>query len=198
MRRSATVDKRAVLFGIAALALVILLGRERILEIVTRAGGFSLVEGGEQTIELPDVEIPTLPGFKSGPSAWVQTTGLMCDCDDSDYSGPVVVQNITVPQIPGPRYVYQLPTSVASATVETRTYREYGMDSTTLVWGDRPNETVWGGSDGRIFLKPKGLFGTQPNTSNSPHFIGTNEYRMEGGKIYYGSLVYEPPLWRFA
>lgn len=73
------------------------------------------------------------------------------------------------------------------------TYHEFGMDSSYTLWGDKPYEKVWRGSDGRIFLQPKrnvwGLL--EPNTTNDPQLIGTDEYTMVDGDIHYGPYIYK-------
>lgn len=188
-------DKRISIGAFIVLLCLIYLGRNRLLDMVTRAGGFELLPGDTETVTLPAIKLPSLPTYKKDPSMWVQTTGLMCHCDSNEYVGPILINEYEVPQPPTPRYVYQQQavSEIQAQESPYLTYTTFGLDSTYAIWGGRPYEQVWRGSDGRVFLKPKpDAMGrlTQPNISTSQAFIGTNEYRLEGETIVYGPYRY--------
>lgn len=188
-------DKRSIAFGFICLLCIIYLMRNRLMAVVVKSGGIDFLPSSVETVELPSVEVPRIPGFKPGPALWTQTTGLMCACDDKIYSAPVVVQEITIPAPPVPRFVYQPEPVQEIAQQPPMTYTTFGMDSSFAIWGDRSPEQVYRGSDGRIFLRPKyDIWGKpQPNVSNNPLFIGTDEYSMDAdGTIHYGPYTYKP------
>lgn len=187
-------NKRLVLIGFIVVALLLWLGRHTVLDLITRAGGFDLLPQDEVVTELPGIEIPRLPNFKPGPSSWRQTTGLICGCEYRAYSSPFAVRQIEIPPTPFPHFAV-IPKSIEQqAASPPLTYSSFGMDDSFTFWGTRPYEQVWRGSDGRIFLKPKSsIWGMpEPNTSDDPQLIGTNEYSITDGNIHYGPYIYKP------
>jgi hypothetical protein len=185
-------DRRATVAALLALLLLLWLGRGRLLDIITRSGGFDMTEVEPVEVELPGIVIPTIPHFEKGPAHWQQTTGLICACDAGAFTSPILVREIEIPSPPLPRYV-NIPAPISARAAEpARSYHLFGMDSSYAMWGDRPFEYVYRGSDGRMFLTPKrGLWGElKPNPSWSNAFIGTDEYRFENGVIYYGPYQY--------
>jgi hypothetical protein len=181
-------DRKTALIAFIALAILIWLGRKRLLDIVTKSGGFELVAGPVDTVSLPEIKMPALPNYKPGPETWEQTTGLMCACNLSDYTAPIVVQTITVPEPPGPKYVYTPPAIAQVAATPPLYYSSFGIDSSFPIWGNQPYESAWLGSDGRLFLK---------RPSNNPSFIGSQEYHWEGQDIIYGPYRYKPQQSQF-
>ena len=185
-------DRRAAAFAIVAILLILFLGRNRILDIVTRSGGFDFVAGGDEVVSLPPVVVPSLPGYRTPSAAWKQSTGLMCACDREPYTSPIIVREMSIPTPPLPRYVNVPAPTQQRAAEPPRSYASFGMTPDFQIWQGRPYEQVWRGSDGRMFLQPKrGIWGeAKPNPSWSNLFIGTDEYEMRDGVIYYGPYQY--------
>jgi hypothetical protein len=156
-----------------------------------------------ETVHLPTIKAPVLPAYKKGPQFWQQTTGLMCACDIAPYSSPIVIREINIPAPPTPRFTFPLaPIPQQAVYSPPMTYADFGMNESFILWGNRPYEKTWAGSDGRIFLRPKGVEnrlnfdaggpeGGEPNTSDSPNWIGTDEYYFEGKTLVYGPYRYE-------
>lgn len=185
-------DKRLALVGFAIVALLLWLGRNQLLDIVTRSGGFDLLPQDEETREVPGLVLPRLPTFRKGPQFWRQTTGLYCGCDYETFSTRFATRQVAIPLPPTSRFVTRPPSTETMAASPPLTYSNFGMTDQFTLWAGRPYEQVWRGSDGRIFLKPKtSIWGLpEANISNDPQIIGSDEYTMIDGVIHYGPYIY--------
>lgn len=152
------------------------------------SGGYNLQQSRDVVISEEPLKLPALPGFKPTFPFFVQTTGLMCECDLAPYTAPVVVREIKIPAPPIPHYVYQPLSTQQIAAKPPGTYAPFGLNSNLMLWGNRPYESGWIASDGRVFLKPKA--DGSANHSWSANFIGTDEYYMDGSDIVYGPYRY--------
>lgn len=182
-------NKRAAIAGGAALLMLLLYVYARKYGIRTVSGGYNLAPSLDETISEEPLKLPALPGFKPSFPFFTQTTGLMCECDDAPYTAPVVVREIDIPAPPVPRYNY-IPQSTQQMAIEPPgTYQSFGLNSNLVLWGNRPYESGFLASDGRLFLTPKP--DGSVNKSWSGNFIGTDEYYMVGTDIIYGPYRYK-------
>lgn len=141
----------------------------------------TVLDGSEtKIIRFPDITIKAPPKIGSG---FIETTGLMCDCDGAPYTAPIIVNQVAFPLPPIPRFIYRPPNAVPNAAPELvqLSYIPFDLTNDFMFWH-------WGyvrayrGSDGRIFLRE--------GKSPSLDVIGADEYTMKNGKIYYGPNVY--------
>lgn len=189
-------NKRAALFGGAALIMLLLFFYARKYGIRAVSGGYTITPSKDVIISEQPIKLPALPGFKTSFPFFTQTTGLMCECDAAPYTAPVIVHDVSIPTPPIPHYVYQAPATQQIAMKPIGTYQSMGLSASLVMWGNRPYESGWLADDGRLFLKPKD--DGSANKSWSPNFIGTDEYYMDGTDIVYGPYRYKRSNYIFA
>lgn len=181
-------NRRAMIAGSAALILLLLFFYARKYGVRMVSGGYSVQPSKDVVISEEPLKLPALPGFKPSFPFYTQTTGLMCECDSAPFTAPVVVRELSIPTPPIPHYAYTPPTIQQMALQPARTYLPFGLNSNLVIWGDRPYQDGWFGSDGRLFLRPKP--DGSANISWSGQLIGTDEYYMDGSDIVYGPYRY--------
>ena len=196
MTGSPVLNKRAMIAGGAALILLLLFVYARKYGIRAVSGGYSVTPSKDVVISEEPLKLPALPGFKPTFPFFIQTTGLMCECNKAPYTAPVVVREIDIPKPPIPHYNYIPPSTQQQAAKPPGTYLPYGLNSNLMLWGDRPYQDGWLASDGRLFLRPKP--DGSPNPSWSANFIGTDECYMDGTDIVYGPFRYHRNNYTFS